>query len=94
MQHPKKSACTTATLGLLLLFFLPSQHCVENQVMSCCFAYLKAPIRIHHLRRFYETPGYCALPAVVFVTARGAEVCADPKRAWVNKAMEKLSREN
>ncbi|NWI66890.1 CCL3 protein, partial [Todus mexicanus] len=58
--------------------------------IECCFKYAQKPIR--HMQSFYETPSDCSLPAVVIVAATGAEVCADPKKPWVKKAMKKLRR--
>ncbi|NXH66387.1 CCL4 protein, partial [Hydrobates tethys] len=57
---------------------------------ECCFEYAQKPIR--HMQSFYETPRDCSLPAVVIVAATGAEVCADPKKPWVKRAMKKLRR--
>ncbi|NXL08803.1 CL3L1 protein, partial [Mesembrinibis cayennensis] len=57
---------------------------------ECCFEYAQKPIR--HMKSFYETPSDCSLSAVVIVAATGAEVCADPKKPWVKKAMKKLPK--
>ncbi|NXW31938.1 CCL4 protein, partial [Phaetusa simplex] len=57
---------------------------------ECCFKYAQKPIR--HVRSFYETPRDCSLPAVVIVTASGDEVCANPKKPWVKRAMKNLQR--
>uniref|UniRef100_A0A663EIP4 Chemokine interleukin-8-like domain-containing protein n=1 Tax=Aquila chrysaetos chrysaetos TaxID=223781 RepID=A0A663EIP4_AQUCH len=64
--------------------------CSYNMPTECCFKHAQKPIR--HIQNFYETPSDCSLPAVVIVAASGAEVCADPKKPWVKRAMKKLRR--
>ncbi|NXE12514.1 CCL4 protein, partial [Lophotis ruficrista] len=57
---------------------------------ECCYDYVQRAIR--HAQSFYETSSSCSMPAVVFVTASGAEICADPKKPWVKKHMKTLRR--
>uniref|UniRef100_A0A8D2PB91 Chemokine interleukin-8-like domain-containing protein n=1 Tax=Zosterops lateralis melanops TaxID=1220523 RepID=A0A8D2PB91_ZOSLA len=54
--------------------------------VECCFDY--AQKRIRHPQSFYVTSNDCPKPAVVFVAANGDEICADPKKDWVNKTMK------
>ncbi|NXS54266.1 CCL4 protein, partial [Brachypteracias leptosomus] len=58
--------------------------------VECCSKY--AQKRIRYMQSFYETPRDCSLPAVVIVSATGDEVCVDPKKPWVKKAIQKLQR--
>ncbi|NXA96741.1 CCL4 protein, partial [Melanocharis versteri] len=58
--------------------------------LECCFEYAQKPIR--NPQSFYETSKDCPQPAVVFVAA-GNEICADPKKPWVKKAIKRLQRE-
>ncbi|NXJ95977.1 CCL3 protein, partial [Corythaixoides concolor] len=83
------AARTVLLLTMLLTFFL---HCATANFTpsECCFKYAQKPIR--RMQSFYETPRDCSLPAVVIVAANGSEVCADPKKLWVKKAMKKLRR--
>ncbi|XP_072728247.1 C-C motif chemokine 3-like [Ciconia boyciana] len=83
------TARTGLLLVLLLTFFLhrATAHFTPTE---CCFKYAQKPIR--HMQSFYETPSGCSLPAVVIVAATGAEVCADPKKPWVKRAMKTLRR--
>ncbi|NXW56404.1 CCL17 protein, partial [Eurystomus gularis] len=76
-------------LVLLLTFFL---HCTSAYFtpVECCTEY--AQKRIRHMQSFYETPRDCSLPAVVIVTATGAEICVNPSNPWVKKAIQKLRR--
>ncbi|NXG38867.1 CCL4 protein, partial [Dromaius novaehollandiae] len=59
---------------------------------ECCFGHAHKPIRLTNLQSFYETPNDCSLPAIVFVTVSGAQVCADQGKPWVKKAIKKLGR--
>ncbi|NWX37156.1 CCL4 protein, partial [Notiomystis cincta] len=59
--------------------------------VECCFQY--AQKRIRHPKRFYETSKDCSKPAVVIVTAKGDEICADPKKDWVDKIIKQLQPE-
>ncbi|NXA66083.1 CL3L1 protein, partial [Mohoua ochrocephala] len=58
--------------------------------VECCFEYALKPIR--HPQSFYETSKDCPKPAVVFLGANGDEICADPKKQWVKKAIKRLQR--
>ncbi|XP_009468726.1 PREDICTED: C-C motif chemokine 17 [Nipponia nippon] len=80
----------TVLLLVLLLTFSLHRAAAKFTPTECCFKYAQKPIR--HMQSFYETPTDCSLPAVVIVAATGAEVCADPKKPWVKKAMKKLQR--
>ncbi|NWT94112.1 CL3L1 protein, partial [Urocynchramus pylzowi] len=60
--------------------------------VECCFKY--AQKRIRHPQSFYETSKDCPKPAVVIVAANGDEICADPKKDWVNKIIKRLQKKN
>ncbi|NXG01017.1 CCL5 protein, partial [Sakesphorus luctuosus] len=57
--------------------------------IECCFDYAQKPMR--HMQSYYMTPSDCPMPAVVIVTANG-DICADPKKPWVKKAIKKLQK--
>ncbi|NXL64742.1 CCL3 protein, partial [Chordeiles acutipennis] len=75
-------------LLVMLLTFSLHHAAAHHTPIECCFGYAQKPIR--HMQRFYQTPSDCSLPAVVIVSATGQEICADPKKPWVKKAMKKL----
>ncbi|XP_009892761.1 PREDICTED: C-C motif chemokine 17 [Charadrius vociferus] len=83
------AARTVLLLTMLLTFSL---HCAAAHFTptECCFKYAQKPIR--YMQSFYETSSDCSLPAVVIVAASGDEVCTDPKKPWVKRAMKKLQR--
>ncbi|NXT35237.1 CCL14 protein, partial [Pelecanoides urinatrix] len=59
---------------------------------ECCFSYTKSAFRLANLKSFYVTPKECFSPAIVFETRNGTKVCANPKRTWVERAVEKLQK--
>ncbi|NXH28091.1 CCL17 protein, partial [Myiagra hebetior] len=84
-------ARTVLLLTLLLTFSL--HHTTAHFTpVECCFEYAQKPIR--HPQSFYETSKDCPKPAVVFLAASGDEICADPEKQWVKKAIKRLLRKN
>ncbi|XP_032557229.1 C-C motif chemokine 5-like [Chiroxiphia lanceolata] len=83
---------TARTVLLLTLLLTFSLHCATAHFrpIECCFEYAERPVR--HVQSYYETPIDCPMPAVVIVAAKGGKICADPKKRWVKKAMEKLQK--
>nr|XP_013798169.1 PREDICTED: C-C motif chemokine 4-like [Apteryx mantelli mantelli] len=81
------------TLVLALLFVLSPHHAAAlSTPTECCFGHAHKPVRLTNLQSFYETPKDCSLPAIVFVTVSGVQVCVDPGKPWVKKAINKLRR--
>ncbi|XP_030313827.1 C-C motif chemokine 22 [Calypte anna] len=80
------------TFLLLTLLLTSSLHPAPARTTptECCYGYVEKPIQ--HPQDFYLTPPDCSLAAIVIVAATGAELCADPKRPWVKRAMKKLRR--
>ncbi|KAM9508103.1 C-C motif chemokine 22-like isoform 1-T1 [Guaruba guarouba] len=83
------TARTVLLLTLLLTFSLHhiAAHILPNE---CCDRYARRTLP--HVKSFYKTPQGCRLPAVVLVGAAGDEVCANPKKSWVKRAIEELQR--
>ncbi|XP_015495194.1 monocyte chemotactic protein 1B-like [Parus major] len=80
-------ARTVLLLSLLLTLHHATAHFAP---VECCFKY--AQKRIRHPQSFYETSKDCPKPAVVIVAANGDEICADPKKDWVDKIIKRLQR--
>uniref|UniRef100_A0A8C8SC51 C-C motif chemokine n=1 Tax=Pelusios castaneus TaxID=367368 RepID=A0A8C8SC51_9SAUR len=57
---------------------------------SCCFSYTARQIPQSMVRGYYETSSKCSLPAIVFITKKGRNVCADPTDFWVGGYMKNL----
>uniref|UniRef100_A0A674J6F1 C-C motif chemokine n=1 Tax=Terrapene triunguis TaxID=2587831 RepID=A0A674J6F1_9SAUR len=58
--------------------------------VECCFNYVTGAIQLAKLVDFYWTPRECHLAAVVLETVAGREVCADPSKPWVKRAIRVL----
>ncbi|NXS84913.1 CCL4 protein, partial [Erpornis zantholeuca] len=57
---------------------------------ACCFSYTAKPLPRDFVRDYYETNSRCSQEAVVFITKKGREVCADPKEEWVQQYRNEL----
>ncbi|XP_008500147.1 C-C motif chemokine 4 homolog [Calypte anna] len=57
---------------------------------SCCFTYTSRQLPRSFVVEYYETNSQCPQPAVVFVTRRGRQVCADPEQSWVQQYVSDL----
>ncbi|XP_065518447.1 C-C motif chemokine 5-like isoform X4 [Lathamus discolor] len=74
-------------LRVLCLVARAGAHVLPKE---CCNRYARKTVQ--HVKSFYKTSQGCTLPAVVLVAANGDKVCANPKKHWVKKAIEKLQR--
>ncbi|NXE23884.1 CCL3 protein, partial [Ardeotis kori] len=59
--------------------------------IACCFRYMQHPIPRSLIESAYTTTSRCAMPAVILVTKKGRELCADPEAAWVQAHLKYLS---
>ncbi|NXT67726.1 CCL4 protein, partial [Chaetops frenatus] len=57
---------------------------------SCCFSYISGYLPRRLVKGYYETSSLCSQNAIVFITRKGREVCANPKEDWVQKHMSEL----
>ncbi|XP_030367744.1 C-C motif chemokine 22 [Strigops habroptila] len=81
-------AARTVLLLTLLLTFSLHHITAHIRPTECCTSYAQRTVR--HVKSFYKTPQGCSLPAVVILAATGDEVCADPKKPWVKRAIQNL----
>ncbi|XP_031208287.1 C-C motif chemokine 4 [Mastomys coucha] len=84
-----------AALSLLLLvaaFWAPvlSAPMGSDPPTSCCFSYTSRKLHRNFVTDYYETSSLCSKPAVVFLTRKGRQVCADPSEPWVNEYVNDL----
>ncbi|XP_003414405.1 C-C motif chemokine 3-like [Loxodonta africana] len=79
---------------LLLAAALCSQTCSASfgadTPTACCFSYTSRQIQRKFVDSYYETSSQCSKPAVVFLTKRGRQVCANPSDAWVQEYVTDL----
>ncbi|XP_069083367.1 C-C motif chemokine 4-like [Pleurodeles waltl] len=57
---------------------------------SCCFSYASRKIPLSHVQDYYFTSSQCSKTAVIFITRRGRQVCADPENPWVHNYVNHL----
>ncbi|NXI08395.1 CCL4 protein, partial [Irena cyanogastra] len=60
----------------------------ETIPASCCFTYISHPIPSRMILSAYRTSDSCPMQAVVLVTTKGRELCANPKAPWVQKYLQ------
>ncbi|NXW72467.1 CCL4 protein, partial [Hirundo rustica] len=58
--------------------------------ISCCFSYISRQLPRSFVKDYYETNSQCSQPAVVFITRKGREVCANPVEDWVQQYVNEL----
>ncbi|NXQ24143.1 CCL5 protein, partial [Alaudala cheleensis] len=56
----------------------------------CCIKYISRPIPRRMIQSANRTSSSCPMQAVILVTRKGREVCADPKAPWVQEYLEHL----
>ncbi|NXG46665.1 CC4L protein, partial [Psilopogon haemacephalus] len=65
---------------------------VGSDLSVCCFSYAHHKLPRKLIKRYYSTNNTCTLPAIVFITKRGRQVCANPNDAWVQSYLKSLKQ--
>ncbi|KAM7066864.1 C-C motif chemokine 5 [Molossus nigricans] len=87
----KVSAAALALLLIAVAFSAPvSASPYASDTTPCCFAYISRPLPRAHLREYFYTSSKCSLPAVVFITRKNRQVCANPGMKWVREHINSL----
>ncbi|NXE96667.1 CCL4 protein, partial [Menura novaehollandiae] len=89
----KVSVAALAILIVALCYQTSAAPLGSDPPTSCCFSYTSRQLPRNFVRDYYETNSQCPQPAVVFVTRKGREVCADPSEPWVQEYMTSLELE-
>ncbi|XP_006060498.1 C-C motif chemokine 19 isoform X1 [Bubalus bubalis] len=65
-----------------------------NDAEDCCLSVTQRPIPVFLVRayRYLLLKDGCRLPAVVFTTQRGHELCAPPDQPWVGRIIRRLKK--
>ncbi|XP_009998499.1 PREDICTED: C-C motif chemokine 4-like [Chaetura pelagica] len=86
---------SAAVLALLLI----AASCLETfsapvgpDVRICCPSYIHHKIPWKLIQSYYSTSSSCSLPAIMFITKKGVQVCANPKDPWVQHYLENLEK--
>ncbi|XP_043818657.1 C-C motif chemokine 3-like 1 [Dromiciops gliroides] len=57
---------------------------------ACCFSYTTRKVPQAIVVDYYETSSQCSKPAIIFITKKMYQLCADPREPWVQKYVEEL----
>ncbi|XP_062072504.1 C-C motif chemokine 5 [Lepus europaeus] len=85
---------SAATLAILLtaaaLCAPASASPYASDTTPCCFAYISRLLPRAHITEYFYTSSKCSFPAVVFVTRKNRQVCANPEKKWVREYINSL----
>ncbi|XP_045692756.1 C-C motif chemokine 8-like [Phyllostomus hastatus] len=80
-----------ATLSTLVL----SQPDSVSSPVTCCFQMSSKKIRIQSLKNYTRVTNIqCPHEAVIFLSKKNKEICADPKEKWVQDSVKYLDRKS
>ncbi|NXA09833.1 CCL4 protein, partial [Sapayoa aenigma] len=65
---------------------------VGSDLPICCFKYTRQELPWDRIRHHYSTSTSCPRPAIVFITKKGRQVCANPSDTWVQKYLQSLKQ--
>ncbi|NXP11233.1 CCL4 protein, partial [Thinocorus orbignyianus] len=65
---------------------------VGSDLPICCFSYTSQKLPRRLIQRLYSTSTSCTLPAIVFITKKGRQVCANPSDTWVQGYLQNLKQ--
>ncbi|NWU48224.1 CCL4 protein, partial [Dromas ardeola] len=86
---------SAAVLALLFIAASCSQTFsgpVGSDLPICCFSYTQHKLPQRRILRYYSTSTSCTLPAIVFITKKGRQVCANPSDTWVQSYLQNLKQ--
>ncbi|NXM67586.1 CCL5 protein, partial [Serilophus lunatus] len=84
---------STLCISIILfaaLFSQTSPAPLASDTTSCCFSYIPRKLPQSHVKEYFYTSSKCSQPAVVFVTWKQREVCANPDAKWVKEYVNSL----
>ncbi|XP_065588255.1 C-C motif chemokine 3-like [Cyrtonyx montezumae] len=86
---------STAILAALLLVALCSSTVahLDGLPTKCCFSYIQRPVPRNVIASAFTTSSTCRLPAVILVTKKGKEICANPEEPWVQKRLDLFQKQ-
>ncbi|KAM8999945.1 C-C motif chemokine 2 [Sarcophilus harrisii] len=99
-HHPKACFLPTGTMKLFGVPMILLTACFICQVYTlpdgvsapenCCFEFTNKKIPLKLLVSYKNTNSMCSKEAVIFVTRRNLNICANPKDQWVQDLTKKL----
>ncbi|NWW82200.1 CCL4 protein, partial [Climacteris rufus] len=58
----------------------------------CCFRHAQHELPRKFIQHHYITSTSCPQPAIVFITKKGRQVCANPNDTWVQRYLQSLEQ--
>ncbi|KAM9370488.1 C-C motif chemokine 5-like [Phaethornis superciliosus] len=86
----KVSAAFLSIILVSALFPQASPAPLGADAAVCCFSYISRKLPQSHVRDYFYTSSKCSQAAVVFVTRKARQVCADPDARWVKEYVNVL----
>ncbi|NXT85232.1 CCL5 protein, partial [Zapornia atra] len=86
----KVSAVCLSIILLAALFSQASPAPIGADTTVCCFSYASRRLPQNHVRDYFYTSSKCSQPAVVLITRKGRQVCANPDDSWVKDYVNTL----
>ncbi|KAM5298455.1 C-C motif chemokine 19 [Ctenodactylus gundi] len=89
------SAAPLLVLGMLILWTsLAPALGGANDAEDCCLSVTQRPIPRRIVKAFHYLliKDGCRVPAVVFTTMRGHQLCAPPDQPWVERLIQRLKK--
>ncbi|XP_006115931.1 C-C motif chemokine 4-like [Pelodiscus sinensis] len=87
---------SVAALAVLLIAAFCSQASSapigSDPPTACCFTYASRKIPRTLVEDYYDTNSMCSQPAIVFITKKGREICANPQADWVQEYVAYLDQ--
>ncbi|NWJ00976.1 CCL5 protein, partial [Crypturellus undulatus] len=83
----------SVSLSILLIAALFSQASsgpYGADTTVCCFTYTLRKLPQNHVKEYFYTSSKCPQPAVVFITRKDRQLCANPDARWVKEYVNYL----
>ncbi|NP_001039297.1 C-C motif chemokine 5 precursor [Gallus gallus] len=78
-------AVSLSILLVAALFPQASSSPFGADTTVCCFNYSVRKLPQNHVKDYFYTSSKCPQAAVVFITRKGRQVCANPDARWVKE---------
>ncbi|XP_072488427.1 C-C motif chemokine 22 isoform X2 [Notamacropus eugenii] len=79
-------------LGTSLPFTQAGPYGVNMESSVCCRNFVQFPLPLKVLTTFYYTSKNCRKRGVILKTVKKLEICADPQKVWVQRALATLKK--
>ncbi|XP_009938624.2 C-C motif chemokine 5 [Opisthocomus hoazin] len=84
------SAVCLSIILIAAIFPQASPAPIGADTTVCCFSYTARKLPQSHVKDYFYTSSKCSQPAVVFITRKNREVCANPDARWVKEYVNTL----